>query len=361
MIGSIMRIQVLKNSHITSSVMICLALLLAILSLPHSVRAQSLDAMMLHKILMASDSARSSLSYTGIVEIQPEFRHPQPLQIRIWAQGKNLYFQQPLSPPPDRPMMPRQRMERNFRRHHRLLRPMPFGAENNDFGFMLDQKYLTLFLRNYQVEYHPSDLIAGRATNLLIIKPNFLPRFGMRLWLDQQNFLVLKREISYFKPNEEKLTLRFQFREIQFDVSPPDSILELANQEELPRKEFDWLPAKMTFTDLQELKNQIHTEVFEPKIIPPGCELISIRVVQERRRDVIQLHYTDGLLNFSIFQFYGAPPHVIKNILQQQPPRNPLPRFQQIIAKQKGDYSFLLIGNFPSEQLDQIAESLTEF
>ena len=71
-----------------------------------------------------------------------------------------------------------------------------------------------------------------------------------------------------------------------------------------------------SYSVLKSLKNALNKPIYIPSFVPIGFELNSISYTQEKHRSVTHLHYTDGFLNFSLFQSIGKPPRWIQRMLK---------------------------------------------
>ena len=189
------------------------------------VYSQTLNENELLDLLGKIKKSRSNISYFGVLEIGYRMEKPRSTLYNVWSNPPSIYYmERKLSErhkkhKNDRQFLERQRMGRHS-----------YQGESTEFTLFPRRKYLNLFLKNYQVEKHPGEPIAGRNTTRLDVKPDHLPSFGIRLWFDESNHFILKREIVYFTIQDELATLRHEFKEIQFNVTLPDTILAKASR-----------------------------------------------------------------------------------------------------------------------------------
>ena len=318
--------------------------------------SQTIKASKLAQILAKSDSLRKTLTYAGVVEIQNKFEKKQVMKLRIWRKKDEFYHQELIFVPKS------SGSEEKKRDHKRRTSKSRNRRRHSNYSLLPDTRYLELLHRNYNVKFGPDETIANRSTNCLSIKPINSPRFGMNIWFDRENYLILKREIVFFYPEGEKLGFLMEYQDIHFDELPPDSILALSNNRSERSSRRSEPPDITAYPDLSSMNNAVKKPIFVPDYIPVGCELDLIKFSEEKERSVVHLHYTDGLLAFSIFQFIGKPPRPIKRMLERSESVSGSPTdFQQVFAAKKSDFFFLLIGNFPETQLKQISDSLTEY
>ncbi|MCY4564251.1 MAG: MucB/RseB C-terminal domain-containing protein [Gammaproteobacteria bacterium] len=145
----------------------------------------------------------------------------------------------------------------------------------------------------YDVARSGAGRIAGRAAERISVTPWDEDRYGYRLWLDQENGLMLRSEL--IGTNGEKLEV-FQFTSIAFgrDVSPTalqpsgDAILRTLHLESAKA-----MPAQST-----QLPLRWHTGW-----IPAGFSMAAAEVLQSpaRPKPVETVMYSDGLASFSVF------------------------------------------------------------
>lgn len=318
-----------------------------------NVYSQTLDESELLNVLEELKKSRSETSYFGVLEIRYGPEKPRSALYNVWSKPPSIYFmERKLTGKNKRKKGGRQFQQRQHTRRH------SYQHESSEFSLFPRRKYLDLFLKNYRVEKNIGEVQAGRKTFMLDLKPIHLPSFGMRLWYDESNHFILKREIVYFGDEDELTTMRHEFKEIQFDISFPDSILAKASKKSDNRRRTRKKPGQR-FETLTELKKNTDATPFVPKNLPDGFELTSIGFNKEAGRNITHLHYTNGLLNLSIFEIKGPLPKSFGRLLKS--PTNRRVKnysFRQMVVKKVDPYSFLLIGNFPRQQMQKIADSL---
>lgn len=308
--------------------------------------AKPVTADTLSQILVKSDSIQKTLVYTGIVNLRYYAKRDLDLKLRVWRNRDLFYHQEIIAPVQSKE---RAKLKRRTRNKYSGLTIMP------------DKKYVELLLKNYNVIFEPGENVANRATEHLSIKPKNLPRFGLQIWFDKERFHILRREIIFFRENTDTPVLSMEYQNIQFDKLPPDSLVQLEKKKRDSAQKHTSSQKKIAFRNITELKKSIHKSVFVPQFIPQGCELVSIKYAKDKHREVTHLHYTDGILGLSLFQYFGEPPHFVGKMLQQNSASDDSTiEFRQLYATRRGEYSFLLIGNFSKDQLKKIAQSLRE-
>jgi negative regulator of sigma E activity len=276
------------------------------------------------------------------------------MKLMVWKDKRQFYYLEPVSPPAIRDEMRNKSQRRDSRR-----------SDSREYSRMPNKKYLELLSQNYQVDYSQAEQIAGRSTNLLSIKPKYIPRFGMKIWFDQETFHILKREIVYSQPKEEIQIFHMEYENIRYNEMPPDSILKKDERNKKRKRSRSSRhlrePKRTTYSDITSLQSDLNKPIYLPSFIPKGFEISSISLTKEKYRSVIHLQYTDGLLDFALFQSIGKPPRFQQRMIKESKSTSDRTLvFRQFYACQKDDYSFLLIGNFSYPQLKKIAESLTK-
>ncbi len=354
MIGHIMRVQIQMNSRYFQ---ILLALVFSILLFGlflTPVFTQTLSKSEVLEILGKMKQSRSEIVYNGLLEIEYRREKPRRMLFTVWAQPPSIYY---LEPKLSRAKTRSKGTHSKFSEKKRMRRHA-FQRNNREFDLFPNRKYLNLFARNFLVDKYPGVSIAGKKTVRLDVKPIHLPRFGIRLWFDESNYFILKREIVYFSDQNEFATMRHEFKKIEYGVTVPDSIVAKVGDKNKDHRRTGKRPGNR-FKTVFEFMNKTEATPFLPEYLPDGFELVSIDYKQETSRDIIHLHYTDGLLNLSIFEIKGPLPKSFERLLKQ--PKNRKGQnysFQQIIIRKVNHHSFLLIGNFSRIEIQQIADSL---
>lgn len=310
------------------------------------------------------DSTRKSTAFSGIVEVRHLTREKRRFPLRVWFKPPNLFHMVPLRPLPH--MRPEPRMPVGLHRWTHGMRG-PRGTEV--YKIMPMRRYLELFSRNYQVRMAHDGQIAGLPADLLDIRPNFPPRFGIRLWLDRDSHFILGRQILFYRPERPpRPILEIAFTEINFHPVFPDSVLAIVERRAKRMEKMKKLMARRhhnirRFGSLDSLKAALDEPIFVPDYLPRGFDLVSRSVSIDKKRKTVHLHYTDGLLNLSIFEIHGEPPRSLERYRPPRHRRRPEPfHFQEMLVRRLGeDRVFLLIGNLPRRELRRIANSLREY
>lgn len=331
--------------------MICLAFFMTPAGL---LRSQDINAGKLEEILTKIKTARSELIFDGVMAIRYEGAKKRESLYQIWGQPPSIYHVRPIE-------SHRRDKDGVHVKNRRRSSSAKLRGSHGEFALFPHKRYLNLFAQNYAFDLREGEAVAGRQSTLLTITPHNPPRFGMRIWYDQRNYFILKREIVYFGEGYEAVSFSQKFKEVNFVAALPDSIVALAKKREGDREKRK-RPDRNVFTTVDDLVNDAGVSAFVPGFVPKGCELAAIVYRDENTRKIVHLHYTDGLLNFSIFEILGPPPEWAEKYLHQSENKSyKYHDFQQMVAERNGDYLFLLMGNFEHQELRKIANSLRPF
>ena len=165
---------------------------------------------------------------------------------------------------------------------------------------LFSQKEIKLIAENYTLEQRPSDeKIANHAADILIIRPKFEGRPTKHIFFARENGIILRVEDL---DAEGVLRDMFVYTRISFD---PETI---ANKWKVFEKEIKPRPRRSRSVPIAEAQKILKTKkLIQPEYLPPGFQLQDIRSVKNRGRDLIFLEYTDGLVNFTLFEEEDKP------------------------------------------------------
>jgi len=203
----------------------------------------------------------------------------QVMKLRVWKDKNEFYHLEPVSPPETRNEMRNESHRRDSRR-----------SSSREYSRMPNKKYLELLSQNYQIDYSQAKRIADRSTKLLSIKPKYFPRFGMKIWFDQETSHILKREIVYFQPKEKIPIFRMEYENIQYNEKPPDSLLKKDDRNRNRRggrsSRHSREPERKKYSDFNSLRSDLDKPIYLPSFIPKGFEISSITQTKEKYRSV---------------------------------------------------------------------------
>ena len=183
--------------------------------------------------------------------------------------------------------------QNNDRNRDRRRRDREFRWERQ--RGQLSAKELELIAKNYALESRQwGEKIAGHETDLLIIKPKFPGRPTKYIYFARKNSVILR--VEDFDSAGVRRNM-FVYIRINFDKKVVDARLKKIQKEitSTPRRS---LPA----ISLVEAEKVLTTKPIQPQYLPPGFQLQSFHKHQYRGRHPIQLKYTDGMVDFSIYE-----------------------------------------------------------
>lgn len=181
--------------------------------------------------------------------------------------------------------------ERDDRRRGREFR---WERQRSQFSI----KEIELIAQNYDLELRRwGEKIAGHETDLLIINPKHVGRPTKHIYFARKNGVILRVEDL---DAAGVLRNMFVYTRISFDPEDVEKKWKSSQKEikPAPRRE---LPA----ISLADAKKILKTKPIEPTYLPPGFQLQNTYKLQYGDRHPIRLKYTDGLLDFSIFETTG--------------------------------------------------------
>jgi sigma-E factor negative regulatory protein RseB len=146
----------------------------------------------------------------------------------------------------------------------------------------------------YEVELGEMDRIAGRKAQELVIKPLDQYRYGYRLWVDADTYLLLKSELV---GNDGDVLETFAFSSLNTDVHIPEHKF----QPQMSGDEMTWHrsePEKPL-----NIANHSQQSVWRAEWLPEGFAQVAYqtRLRASNGADVEQRVYSDGLSSVSVF------------------------------------------------------------
>ncbi len=248
------------------------------------------------------------------------------------------------------------------------VRPAPpetGPVERGSFLQIRGEPYLDLVVQNYQIKTKEVWSFLGRKLNVLTIDPKFPLRFAWKFWIDSETGLVLRRVQKAVEKSGTRTLFVSTVREIDFPKMLPDSLFEVpANRvtemERRHRRHHSRHGRQREYRDENVLLKEAPFPVFLPRPLPEGFAFVKGFWVQRHHDYMAQTHFSDGLLDFSIFQIQ-AREEMQRRLMQhfRRPPhgREPFMRIQTVFGKKEG-FAFLILGNVPKPCLKKILDSL---
>jgi len=213
---------------------------------------------------------------------------------------------------------------------------------------------------NFEVRVLREDTVAGRPAIVVEMRPKRRRwgfRFGLRLWLDRERGIRLRREELAPKG---RIRRAVYFTRLRFD--PP-----------LSPERFQFVPPPgvkvepgglIRVRSIAEAQRHVPFKILEPRSLPPGFHLkdvaISPRMGPPYISRRVTLAYTDGANMFTLSecQIKGLKPRW-PNPHRPHPPRRPHRLREGLYVWMVGDVVLALVGRtLPDEQLRQIVASL---
>lgn len=164
---------------------------------------------------------------------------------------------------------------------------------------LFSEKEIKLIAQNYNLEQRPSDeKIAGHETDILIISPKFEGKPTKRILFARENGIILRVEDL---DAEGILRDMFVYTRISFNPETINNKWKAFGKEIKPQQR------RSRSVPIAEAEKILEAKLIQPDYLPPGFQLQDIRSVKNRGRDLILLEYTDGLVNFTLFEEEDRP------------------------------------------------------
>ena len=241
----------------------------------------------------------------------------------------------------------------------------------------LSQDNLELLVQNYTLKYHAfEERIAGFKTNLLTIAP--LPeiedRPTKRIWIAADSGIILRAEVLGANGK-----LRFLSVYTQISFQPENIQGALAEFQYKEKFKTGDVPRRGKSISLAEAQKALDNQLVLPAYLPPGFKLQQITQIEfsPRRamslrapKPAIHLRYSDGLMEFSLFETKGKPPRMRRSAKNRTSrgvrlkqfhgiPVEIMKRHQTLILKWfQGEVNFALISELDQPEIIRIAKSL---
>ncbi len=180
--------------------------------------------------------------------------------------------------------------DNNERNRDRRRREFRWERQRSQFS----TKELELIAKNYKLERHRDEKIAGHETDLLIIKPKYPGRPTKKVYFARKNSVILRVEdldsagvirymFVYTRISFERKVVNARFKDLQSKINSG------------PRRNLPEIT-------LAEAEKVLTTKPIKPLFLPPGFQLQSVHKHQYRGSHPIQLKYTDGMLDINLYQ-----------------------------------------------------------
>lgn len=220
------------------------------------------------------------------------------------------------------------------------------------------EETIKLIGQNYNLTHQPSDeKIVNHETDLLIISPKFAGRPTKHIFFARENGVILRVE-DY--DADGVLREIFVYTRISFNAKAVNAKWKTIEKEVRPAQR------RSRPSSLVEAEKILKTQPVQPEYLPPGFQLQGVRSIKRRESNTIFLEYTDGLVNFTMFEETGKPPQRdsrerrgetqidIGGTTVYKHRFGPTDAFRWTTL----DIHFTLLGEIPTTEMQKIVESI---
>ena len=249
-------------------------------------------------------------------------------------------------------------------RDDRSRRSRQFRWERHRSQFSVQE--IELIAQNYELDLrHWGEKIAGHETDLLIIKPKHTGRSTKHIYFARNRDVILRVEDL---DAAGILRNMFVYNRISFEPKTVESKWENLKTEIKPQPWHNH--PKITLVEAEKI---LKKKPIQPTYLPPGFQLAGLYKLQIRGNRPVRLKYTDGLLDFSIYETTDA---VRSNNTNRPPNRGDRNREVPVIKiggtsvrrYQRGPdngfgwkshgVNFFISGPIPHAELQKVVESI---
>lgn len=217
---------------------------------------------------------------------------------------------------------------------------------------------IQLIAQNYNLEESAStEKIMNYETNILTITPKFAGRPSKRIFFARENGVILRVEDL---DAEGVLQDMFVYTRISFKPEAVERKWKAVEKEIKPR------PPRSSSISLAKAEKKIKTKPIQPEYLPPGFQLKDVRLIKSRENDSILLEYTDGLVNFTLFEKAGKLPRIRDRDRREETEielggitvYKRLFRGADTFRWSGAKIHFFLIGALPASEMQKVVESI---
>ncbi len=220
---------------------------------------------------------------------------------------------------------------------------------------LFSNEEIELIAQNYNLEKSSStEKIANYETDILTITPKFAGRATHRIFFARENGVILRAEAL---DSEGVLRAMQVYTWISFD---PETVERKWKSFE---KKINPEPDRSYSISLAEAEKTLGTKPIQSEYLPPGFQLQAAHGIKDKK-NTIHLIYTDGLLDFSIFETTDKRERrsgrrdedskIIDGTRVHTRRRGPTYAFSWSSA----DIHFFLFGAIPATEMEKIVESI---
>ena len=219
---------------------------------------------------------------------------------------------------------------------------------------------IELIAQNYNLEESVStEKLANYETNILTITPKFAGRPTKRIFFARENGVILRVEDL---DADGVLREMFVYNRISFDPEAVERKWKVFEKEIKPEPR----RRRSHPISLVEAEKMLKTKPIQPEYIPPGFQLKDVRGIKSKENNSILLEYTDGLVNFTLFEKGGEPPRLSS---RQRGEESEIELGGKKVYKHRfgstdafrwsgAKIHFFLIGAIPTAEMQKVVESI---
>ena len=152
-------------------------------------------------------------------------------------------------------------------------------------------------LANYRAIPDGGDTIADRTTDSIVLVNRYTGERAVRVWLDRETHLVLKKE-EYHANGAVAAQTRFE--ELRYTNNIPDGIF--STDAPAGYAQVAGISMTMPSSDIERVIKEAGFKPYEPRALPQGFTLTSGEVTTVNGVRTLHLIYSDGLRSVSLFQ-----------------------------------------------------------
>lgn len=214
------------------------------------------------------------------------------------------------------------------------------------------QKALEIMLNNFQISQLYEEKVLGRRVYVLSLNPKHSIGPLLKLWIDKETYLPLKKEKYGLEGNPLFL---LHYVEIKFNKSFPKKVF----YDKIPKIPLNKEKIPTLFYSRQEIEQKVDFPLSLPGYLPPGYIFQGGEIIGEGK--TVKLVYTNGLEIIAFFQRPYTDILMRKN--QWMRWDNLKIRFQEsmhgkVFTWSRGKKTFVLIGELPFEEFIKIIRSI---
>jgi negative regulator of sigma E activity len=152
-------------------------------------------------------------------------------------------------------------------------------------------------LQNYRAVYDGEAIVAGRPTVSVALINKYTGERAMRVWIDRETHLVLKKEEYHANGAVASQT---HFEDLRYTQSIPDGIFSVE-----PPAGFAPARGQVVATpssDIDKVIKEAGFAPYKPNALPQGFDIVSADVTTVSGVRTLHLLYSDGLRSISLFE-----------------------------------------------------------